>query len=101
VPQSSKPRAPEDDVLEPHGKLVLDQDLTGRMARKLVGITIHKGSLERTIAVRPGKRAVRVRVAWDDNVKEERLAATFKAGQTRLLEIRLGRIRKNLSVDWK
>jgi len=83
------------------GKLVLDQDLTGRMAKKLVGITIHKGSLERTIAVRPGRRAVRVRVAWDDNVKEERLAATFKAGQTRLLEIRLGRIRKNLSVDWK
>ena len=83
------------------GQLALDQDLAGRTAKKLVGITIHKGSLERTIAVRPGKRAVRVRVAWDDNVKEERLTTTFKPGQTRRLEIRLGRIRKNLSVDWK
>jgi hypothetical protein len=40
-------------------------------------------------------------VTWDDNVKEERITTTFRAGQTRLLEIRLGRIRKNLSVDWK
>jgi hypothetical protein len=80
--------------------LALDQDLTGHGERTL-GIRLHKGSLEKTIAVRPGRRAVRVRVAWDDNVKEERLAATFRAGRTRRLEIRLGRIRKNLSLEWK
>jgi hypothetical protein len=44
---------------------------------------------------------VRVRVSWEDNVKEETRAAVFKAGATRLLEVRLGRIRKNLSVEWK
>ena len=83
------------------GKLSLDHDLTGRMAKNLVGIKVHSGSLEKTLRVTPGRREVRVRVAWEDNVKEETLAATFKAGSTRRLEIRLGRIRKNLSVDWK
>jgi hypothetical protein len=83
------------------GKLSLEQDLTGRMTKNLVGMKTHKGSLEKTLRVEPGRHEVRVRVAWEDNVKEETLAATFKAGSTRVLEIRLGRIRKNLSVDWK
>jgi hypothetical protein len=82
------------------GVLALDQDLAAR-TRKVVGIKLHKGSLERAIPVRPGRRTVRVRVLWDDNLKEETLITTFRPGQTRLLEIRLGRIRKNLSVDWK
>jgi serine/threonine-protein kinase len=83
------------------GKLSLDQDLTGRSTKNLVGMTTHKGSLEKTLPVTPGRHAVRVRVTWEDNVKEETLAATFKAHSTRGLEIRLGRIRKNLSVEWK
>jgi hypothetical protein len=83
------------------GNLSLTQDLAGRLAKNLVGIKIHKGSLEKALGVRPGRHEVRVRVTWDDNVKEETLSATFKAGSTRQLEIRLGRIRKNLSVEWK
>lgn len=31
----------------------------------------------------------------------ERIWGTFKEGDTRRLEIRLRRLRKNLSVDWK
>ena len=83
------------------GKLSLDQDLTGSASKNLVGVTTHKGSLEKTVRVGAGRHQVKVRVAWDDNVKEETLAATFTAGSTRRLEIRLGRILKNLSVDWK
>jgi serine/threonine protein kinase len=83
------------------GKLGLDQDLAGRLSKSVVGIKIHKGSLERTLGVRPGRHEVRVRVAWDDNVKEETLATTFRGGSTQKLEIRLGRIRKNLSLEWK
>jgi serine/threonine protein kinase len=83
------------------GKLSLNQDLAGRASRKLVGIKFHQGSLEKTLTVPPGRHEVRVRVSWEDNVKEETLAATFKAGATRVLEIRLGRIRKNLSLEWK
>ena len=83
------------------GKLSLDQDLAGRPSRNLVGIKVHEGSLEKTLTLRAGRHQVRVRVAWEDNVKEETLAAAFQAGANRRLEIRLGRIRKNLSVEWK
>jgi serine/threonine-protein kinase len=83
------------------GKLSLDQDLAGRPSRNLVGIKVHEGSLEKTLTLRPGRHGVRVRVTWDDNVKEETRAADFKAGAARRLEIRLGRVRKNLSVEWK
>ncbi len=55
------------------GKLSLDQDLAGRPARNLVGIKVHEGSLEKTLTLRPGRHVVRVRVAWEDNVKEETL----------------------------
>ena len=40
-------------------------------------------------------------MAWEDNVKTEVLAGTFKEGSARLLEARLGRILKNLSFEWK
>ncbi|HEY6551793.1 MAG TPA: serine/threonine-protein kinase, partial [Vicinamibacteria bacterium] len=83
------------------GALALDQELEGRPGKKLVAIKIHQGSLEKTLEVRPGRRRVRVRVAWDDNVREGTLSASFRAGSTRLMEVRLGRIRKNLSLEWK
>jgi hypothetical protein len=83
------------------GKVALDEDLESRAERNFVGIKKRKGTVGKTIALHPGRRMVRVEVSWDDNVKEERVAWTFKAGESRRLEIRLGRLRKNLSVEWK
>jgi serine/threonine-protein kinase len=83
------------------GTLALDQDLEGRPGKKLVAIKIHKGRFEKTLEVRPGRRRVRVRVAWDDNIREGGLTASFRADSTRRMEVRLGRIRKNLSLEWK
>jgi serine/threonine-protein kinase len=83
------------------GQLAVVQDLEGRPGKKLVAFKIHEGSLEKTLEVQPGRRKVRVRVAWDDNVREGALTASFRAGSTRRMEIRLGRIRKNLSLEWK
>jgi hypothetical protein len=83
------------------GKVALDEDLESRAERNFVGIKKRKGTVGKTIALPPGRRMVRVEVSWDDNVKEERVAWTFKAGESRRLEIRLGRLRKNLSVEWK
>ena len=38
---------------------------------------------------------------WDDNEKQETISGVFREGQAKHLEIRLGRLRKNLSVDWR
>jgi hypothetical protein len=42
-----------------------------------------------------------VQVAWEGNERTERIAGTFKPGVTRRLFVRLGRLRKNLSVEWE
>jgi serine/threonine protein kinase len=83
------------------GALVLDQDLEGRVSKEVAGLRIHKGKIKHTLPVLPGRHEVRIRVAWEDNVKTEVLAGTFKEGSARLLEVRLGRILKNLSLEWK
>jgi len=81
--------------------LVLEEDLEGRVTKKVVGIRIRRGRLENELDVSAGKHVVRVQVAWDDSLKEDSLPGTFEPGSTRRLEIRLGRLRKNVSLEWK
>ncbi len=44
---------------------------------------------------------MRVEVSWGDKTESEAITGAFRAGGTRRLEARLGRIRKNLSLDWQ
>ena len=80
---------------------ILEAHLEGTVSRNIAGVKFRKGGLEQLFEVPPGRREVRVQVAWDDNERSESLSGTFRSGGTRHLEIRLGRIRKNLSVEWK
>jgi hypothetical protein len=82
------------------GALVVNQNLEGRVTKNIAGIKIRRGRVEETLHVNPGKHVVRVRVAWAGNSKDESVSGTFDPGMTRRLEIRLGRLRKNLSVRW-
>jgi hypothetical protein len=80
--------------------LVVDEALAGRESKKLF-VKVSKGGLQQELEVAPGRHDIRVVVSWDGNEKAERIWGTFKPGETRRLEVRLGRLRKNLSVDWK
>jgi len=82
-------------------KLMLDESLAGRVTKKLLSIKLRKGSIQERLELVPGRHDIRVQVAWDDNEKAERIWGMFKEGEARRLEIRLGRVRKNLAVDWK
>jgi hypothetical protein len=82
-------------------ELVIDADLSGRVTKEILGLKLRKGTVEQILDVKPGSHRVRVRVAWDDNVKEERSRASIEPGATRQLEIRLGRLLKDLSLEWK
>jgi hypothetical protein len=79
---------------------LLSAELRGRSSRNLVGLRISKGELEKVLDVPAGRHAVRVRMVWDDREKTETTFGTFAPGSTRRLEIRLGRLLKNLSLDW-
>jgi hypothetical protein len=79
---------------------VIEQEVDSRVTRDIGAVKLRKGRLERTFDVDPGVHSVRVEFSWEDNVKSERASAEFKSGVTRL-EARIGRLRKNLSLEWK
>jgi serine/threonine-protein kinase len=81
-------------------RLLMTQQLDAESTRNVVGLRLRKGSIEQVLEVPPGRHTVRVEVAWDDNRKSRTITGTFPAGGVRRLEARLGRLRKNLSLDW-
>ena len=83
------------------GVPVLDTDIEGRVKKKIVGIKWRKGHFEQTLAVSPGRHSIQVQVSWDDKQKTEIIGARFESGSRRILEVRLGRIRKNLDLEWR
>jgi serine/threonine protein kinase len=82
---------------------VIDQPISGRITRKILGIEFRRGRVARNIEISPGRRTIRLQVAWDDDVRTEEIEGAFNAGDRLNLRARLGSIgglRKNLSLDW-
>ncbi len=83
------------------GDLVLEEELDSRVTKKILSFGVRKGAVEETLEVPAGRRQVKVQVRWNDNIKTETTAATFKANATRRLEIRVSRVLGGLSLRWK
>ncbi len=83
------------------GDLLLEQPLDSRVTQNIAGLKLRKGSMGKVFAVSPGRHEVKVQVAWDENLKSEAISGLFRAGSGRHLEIRVGRLLKNLSVEWR
>ena len=81
--------------------LTLDQRLTGQETKRAVVFTVHAGSFKDELEVAPGLHEVRVEVAWEGNTKVERIVGNFRSGATRTLEASLGRLRRDLKLEWK
>jgi serine/threonine protein kinase len=81
-------------------ELVLAKRLEGREQKKLIAFKSRKGALTEVLDVKPGPHTVRVQVTWEDNNKTETIGGTFRGGATRRLEVRVGGLRKNLSLEW-
>ena len=79
----------------------LEESLTGEKRKKALVFGLHEGSSQNELEVSPGLHEVRVEVRWDDNVRTERIVGNFRPGVTRRLEASLGRIRRDLSLEWK
>ena len=82
-------------------ELVVEQRLAGQASKKGLVFTVLKGSYKDTLEVKPGRHNLRVKVTWEDNERTERIFGTFKPGVTRRLLVRLGRLRKGLSLEWE
>lgn len=82
---------------------MVEEDLDSRVTRRVAGLTLRKGSLQRSFEVEPGRHEIRVRVAWGDNSKQETIWANFEPGSARRLEARLRGVGglQDLSLRWR
>jgi serine/threonine-protein kinase len=81
--------------------LALEERLTGQRRQKALVFRMHEGSFREELDVKAGLHEVRVEVRWDDNLRRERIVGSFRPGLTRRLEASLGRIRRDLNLEWR
>jgi serine/threonine-protein kinase len=80
---------------------VAEERLSGQKRSKALVFKVHEGSFRDEYEVSPGAHVVRLEVRWDDSLKVERIVGHFRPDTTRTLEASLGRLRKDLSLEWK
>jgi hypothetical protein len=83
------------------GELAKEERVAGRITKKVIGLTLRKGVSHEVIEVKPGRHDIQVQVAWDDGERTERISATFKPETTRRLDVTLGRLLKDLTLEWR
>jgi serine/threonine-protein kinase len=86
--------------IDMNGRQVLEQTFLGGVDKNLLVAKTHEGVHTDLLEVKYGQHYFDVEVRWDENVRRKRIPARFYAGQTYRLEIRIGRLRKNLSLKW-
>ena len=79
---------------------VLVERIKGDVTRNLVLFKLRSGVLTEVLQVDPGRHRFRVQVGWDDEVRAEEIAGRFDSAETYRLAVRLGRVKKELSLRW-
>ena len=82
-------------------ELALEERLAGQKRQKALVFRMHEGTFREELDVKAGLHEVRVEVRWDDNLRRERIVGNFRPGLTRRLAASLGRIRRDLNLEWK
>ncbi|HSB62139.1 MAG TPA: serine/threonine-protein kinase [Vicinamibacteria bacterium] len=81
-------------------KELVVENVKGQVTRNLVLFKLKGGVLTEVLDVSPGQHRFRVEVSWDDQRRTQDIFGRFAPGQTYRLEIRLGRVKKDLSLNW-
>lgn len=82
------------------GRPVIDEALQARRKRYLLVFNRREGTLERELAVVPGRRRITVQVRSGSRLHAEERRELFAAGVTRQLELRVSGA-DGLSFDWR
>jgi len=83
------------------GELVKEDRIGGRVTKEVLGIKFRRGTFHDVLELKPGRHEIQVQVGWDDGERTERISATFNPGTTRRLEVTLGRLLKDLTLEWR
>jgi serine/threonine protein kinase len=79
---------------------VVGQPVHGRVAKDLLVVKLREGVFTDVFPVEAGRHSIRVEVRWDDETRDDLIPGRFLPGQIYRLEIRLGRLKKDLSLHW-
>jgi serine/threonine protein kinase len=82
------------------GVVALETKLRAEVSKKLVALRVHKGHLEQTLDVEPGRHEIKVEVTWNESRRTETQVADVTDGQTGLLSVRVGGLTNDMSLDW-
>jgi serine/threonine-protein kinase len=82
------------------GVLVHEAKLEAAQSRRIVAFKVREGRAEKTLDVTPGPHEVRVELTWSQGRTERTKVVDVAAGATGLLEARVGRMSKDLSLAW-
>jgi len=83
------------------GELAKEERVAGHITKKVIGFTLRKGVWHDVIEVKPGRHDIQVQVAWDDGERTQRISGAFKPESTRRLDVSLGRLVKDLTLEWR
>ena len=82
------------------GVLVYETKLQATVSRRIVAFKVREGRVEKLLDVEPGPHEVRVEVTWDQGRRASTKVVDVASGSTGLLEVRVGRMSKDLSLSW-
>ncbi len=82
------------------GVVVVETKLQGDVAKKVVGFKIREGHAEKMLDVTPGRHEVKVEMTWDDKRRAGTTLVDVVPETTGLLEVRMARVTKDLSLEW-
>jgi len=82
------------------GVLVHESKLQASQSRRIVAFKVLEGRAEELLDVEPGPHEVRVEVTWEQNRRTSTKVINVAPGSTGLLEARVGRMTKDLSLSW-
>jgi len=82
------------------GVLVHEAKLEAAKSRRIVAFKVREGRAEKTLDVTPGPHEVRVELTWSQGRTERTKVVDAAPGATGLLEARVGRMSKDLSLAW-
>ena len=82
------------------GVLVYETKLQATGSRRIVAFKVREGRVEKLLEVEPGPHEVRVEVTWDQGRRANTKVVDVASGSTGLLEVRVGRMSKDLSLSW-
>ena len=82
------------------GVLVYEVKLQAPVSKKVVGVKVREGHAETLLDLEPGRHEVRVEVTWEQDRRVSTKVVDVASGSTGLLEIRVGRMSKDLKLEW-